>query len=44
MLVTLDEVKAYVKFEVTDEDLEDPEIAREVEILSAIFRHSSSLS
>ena len=34
MLVTLDEVKAYVKFEVTDEDLEDPEIAREVEILS----------
>lgn len=24
MLVTLDEVKAYVKFEVTDEDLEDP--------------------
>lgn len=34
MLVTLDEVKAYVKLEVTDEDLEDPEIAREVEILS----------
>lgn len=34
MLVTLEEAKAYVKYEVTDEDMKDPEIVEDINNLS----------
>lgn len=34
MLVTLEEAKAYVKYEVTDEDMNEPEIAEDIKNLS----------